>query len=208
MSDATPQKVNAKELFSRLSALETSLTLIQRLCQLPLSPEPLYVYKPQKAGGGAALKLDLRLTPTFNDKGFISEVNGGLFVELVEQTGNGEDGFARFGWQAETRLTAKLGTPDVAALLAGIRSVRHQSKPVPQSLRTKTDDKGITVGLFHKFGNDSTALEYRFGGDGSFLRVSKSKEWHRSIKLSIAEEIQLETYLQSALRAFQLVGLR
>lgn len=198
-SPKEPAKISSAEIFRRLDEL-------QRLINLPLTPQAMYIYKPSGAGTGTAFKLQLRLSPAWNEKGYIEEVDGGLFLDLAGQTGKGDDGFARFGWP--DAITAKLGIPDISALLAGLRYVRTLGKKVPEALRPKNDTGGVTVGLFHKFGEESTAISLKFEADGSFVAVSKSKDARRSIKLSLSEEIQFESYLTSALAAFQLVGRR
>jgi len=92
--------------------------------------------------------------------------------------------------------------------LLGFRYVRQLGKKLPEGIRAKGDQDGTALGLFHKFGEDSTAINLKFAGDGNFLRISKSKTWERSIKLSLTEELVIETYLQLALRAFLAVGAR
>jgi len=204
---APPAKISSAEIFARLDAIRDQVTAVVRTSQLALfSPEAMYVYKPRQDGSGAALKLDLRLTPSFNEKGFVHKVEGGLYLELAAQTGKGEDGYARFGWQEDSRLTAKLGIPDISAILLALRTVRIIGKKVPEAIRAKNDTEGTTVGLFHKFEKDTTAIDLKFAADGSFIRVSKSKDWHRSIKLTLSEEIVVEAYLQKALQAFLAAG--
>ena len=170
--------------------------------------EPVHFYKPRPDGGGAALKLQLRLKPILNQKGYIHTVDGGLYLELAAQTGKGEDGHARFGWQDNLKLTAKLGVSDISALLLGFRYVRHLEKKLPDAIRAKGDQEGTSLGLFHRFGKATTAIDVKFAADGSFVRVSKSKTSYRSIKLSLTEELVIEAYLQHALRAFLAVGAR
>ena len=167
---------------------------------------PVYIYKPRADGSGAALKLQLRLKPTLNEKGYIHTVDGGLYLELAAQTGKGEDGYARFGWQDNLKLTAKLGVPDISAILLGLRYVRHLDKKLPDAIRAKGDQEGTSLGLFHRFGEATTAIDVKFAADGSFLRISKSKTWYRSIKLTLTEELVIEAYLQQALQAFLAVG--
>lgn len=192
-------KVSGPELFRRLDE-------ISRLVNLQLCPQAMYVYKPRGDGAGNALKLELRLTPSWNEKGYIEETEGGLFLELATQTGKGDDGYARFGWKES--LVAKLGIPDITAFLASIRAVRYLNGEVPTALRPKKDDTapGMIVGLFHKFESGTTAIGMKFDTEGSFVSVSKSKEQRASIKLTVSEEVQFESYLQMALRAFHLVG--
>lgn len=190
-------KVSGPELFRRLDE-------IGRLVNLQLCPQAMYVYKPRGDGAGNALKLELRLTPSWNEKGYLDSTEGGLFLELATQIGKGDDGYARFGWKES--LVAKLGVPDVTAFLTSIRAVRYLGGDVPAALRPKKDDTGMVVGLFHKFESGTTAIGMKFEGDGSYVSVSKSKEQRASIRLTLSEELQLEYYLQMALRAFHLVG--
>ena len=190
-------KVSSAALYARLDAPKQQIGL-----------EPVHFYKPRPDGGGAALKLQLRLKPSFNAKGYVDAVEGGLYLELVAQTGKGEDGHARFGWQDNLKLTAKLGVPDISALLLGFRYVRHLEKKLPDAIRAKGDQEGTSLGLFHRFGEATTAIDIKFAADGSFIRVSKSKTWYRSIKLSLAEELLFEAYLRLALDGFLAVGAR
>ena len=62
--------------------------------------------------------------------------------------------------------------------------------------------------MFHRFGEATTAIDIKFAADGSFIRVSKSKTWYRSIKLSLAEELLFEAYLRLALDGFLALGAR
>src|SRR5437867_11302790 len=110
-------KVSSAAPYARLDASKQQIGL-----------EPVHFYKPRPDGSGAALKVDLRLKPVYNDKGYIRAVEGGLFLELAAQTSKGEDGHARFGWRDPSKLTAKLGVPDISALLLGFRRVRHLQK--------------------------------------------------------------------------------
>ncbi len=86
------------------------------------------------------------------------------------------------------------------------RYVRQLGKKLPEGIRAKGDQDGTALGLFHRFGEATTAIDVKFAADGSIIRVSKSKTWYRSIKLSLTEEVVIETYLQQALRAFLAVG--
>jgi hypothetical protein len=198
-------KISSAVLFEKLDTLQTTLN---RLADAQFRPQPMYIYKPRGEIDGAALKCQLRLVPNYSESKYIQSIDGGLFLEIVEQTGKGEGGFATFGWQNDTRLTAKLGMPDIGALLAGYQAVRLRGKSTPANTRTRTDTEGTTVSMFHKFDSDSTVIEWKFAADGSFLKISKSQEWKRSIKLSLQEEILLEAYLRNALTACQAVGMR
>jgi hypothetical protein len=188
-----------------------------RLSNLAINPQPVRVYKPRQGGGGAALKLQLRLEPTIkrSDSGaeFIDEVDGGLFVELAAQEGEVRSGakqFPAFGWASPSLVRAKLGMPDITGLLVAFREVRLRGRPVPVSLQPKqaSEKSAQQVGMFHKFGQSSTALTYTFEPDGSSLYVSKSKDLRRSITLSLSEELLVESYLRLALDAFVRVGQR
>jgi hypothetical protein len=202
-----PNKVSAADLAKTLDSLVQEVQGLARQQRLELNPEALYVYKPAKSGNGTALKLDLRLVPTYGDTGYVAEVKGGLFVELAAQEGE-KNGFPVFGWKSETKVSAKLGIPDVTTMLVGLREVRLKGKPVPQSVRAKGDEKGISVGMFHRFGEETAAISLQFGADGSFFQVSKSATLRRSIKLSLTEEIGLEVYLRFALQRLLQLGVR
>ena len=203
----SPAKVSSADLYNRLDALAAAIQGVAQQLRLELNPESLYVYKPMKSGKGAALKVDLRLVPTYGETGYVADVKGGLFVELAAQEGE-KDGFPTFGWKSEDKLSAKLGIPDVTAILVGLREVRLRGKVVPAGIRSKGDEKGTTVGMFHVFKDETTAIQLQFGADGSFLQISKSKEERRSIKLTLQEEVQLEIYLRFALQRLLQVGVR
>lgn len=202
--EKTPAKVSSAELFKRLDSLAE---VVKQHHRLGLNPEAMYVYKPMKAGSGTALKVDLRLDPVYGDTGYVTEVKGGLFVELAAQEGV-KDGFPTFGWKSESKVSAKLGIPDVTALLLGLREVRMRGKPVPVGIRPKGDDKGATISLFHRFGDKTAAISLQFIADGSFFGISKSKDLRRGIKLTLSEEIALETYLRLALKKLLQLGVR
>ena len=121
MSEA-PVKASGAAVYARLDAPKQQIGL-----------EPVHFYKPRPDGGGAALKLQLRLKPIRNEKGYVHTVEGGLYLELAAQTGKGEDGHAHFGWQDNLKLTAKLGVSDISALLLGFRYVRHLEKKLPDA---------------------------------------------------------------------------
>lgn len=198
------------ELLGRLDRIIGVVEAIGRLQRLENGPEPMYVYKPRKDGSGTALRADLRLSVTFGDKGFVSEAEGGLYLELAAQEGKTDGGFAKFGWgNDETIIRTKLGMPDVINLLLAFRQVRHLGGEVPDAIRPKSHKEAThSVELFHKFGKDTTIISLEFKDGGSYLRLSRSKELTRSVSLSLAEEVQLETYLQMALEAFLRVGMR
>ena len=200
-----PPKVSSAAIFERFDQIQGRLD--QLLTNL-YRPQPLTVYKPKGDTEGAALKLQLRLVPTYAGAEYPESVSGGLFVELVGQTGKDPAGFTKFGWQEDDKITAKLGLPDISAMLAAYRNVRLRGKPTPENTRTKGDTDGVTVSMFHRFDTDTAVLEWRLDATGSFFRISKSKDWNRSIRLSLQEEVQLETYLQRALSALQSLGCR
>ena len=175
------------------------------------TPQPLLVYKPRKSGDGVAMRVQLRLEPEWEQgDGFARPVikgNGGLFLELAEQQGTGEGGFAKFGWSDPNIVRVKLGLPDVSKILASLEQVRLAGQELPASFRGKDQDP-FTLSLFHKFGDQSTAITLKLEADRSFLRVSKAKDWNRAISLEVHEELQLRAYLGLALTGFLRVGLR
>lgn len=194
---------------------ERTANRLYSLVDLAFNPEPVRIYKPQQNGQGTALSMDLRLDLIFGP-GFVDqrESSGGLFLVMAPQSGVNTAGNATFDWPSQDNpkpgISAKLGTTDISSLLVGIRYARIRHELIPESLRPKTDTVGNTVGLFHSFGEgakrSTTAITLQFAADGSFLKISKSKDLQRSIKLSLTEEFQFERALEHALKMFQLVG--
>lgn len=179
------------------------------------TPEPMYVYKPRPDGNGGALKLNLRLTAKLGETGdFVESVDGGLFVDLAAQKGKTEDGrFPMFGWQDDkTLVKAKLCLPDVLAMLAALRNVRHFGKPVPTALQPKNEiderKRKLTLSLFHKFGQATSAITLNFAAEGSLFGISKSKLLRRSISFTLMDELMFERYLEISLDGFLRMGVR
>lgn len=196
------KKLSSKEIMSRLD----SILFATRIANLQLNPAPICFYKPKQDGTGVAMKLDLRLKPTFGDGEFVSEVDGGLFLELVAQSGKDDRNNPTFGWKDnDKRITAKLGLPDISGMLYAIRTTRVLGKKLPP---TKNDDSGALLVMFHKYEEESTIIKMKFEAKGTVIEISKSKENRRSIMLSLSEEIELQSYLQHSLGAFHLVGKR
>jgi hypothetical protein len=195
-------KLSSADLLERLDHLA-------RIQNLQLRPGPLLVYKPNREAKGNALKLELRLQPQFSEEGYQRKPAGGLFLDLVAQTGVDQNKNATFGWGDDAgKLTAKLGLPDMSRMLLGYTLFRERGQAIPPAYRPKRDEQGIAVEMFHKFGETSTVITWAFLADGSTLRVSKGPQQYRSIKLDLAEELLLVNYLKLALTGFQLAGLR
>jgi hypothetical protein len=187
-----PVRVSSQQLFARLDQVSKSALAW-------LNPGALVVYKPRNATDGAALRVQLRLEPTFSDQGRLRGATGGLFLDVVPQSGR--DAFARFAW--DQPLTAKLGLTDVSTILVGLRA-QSSSGALPVSLQYKGDPNQLV--LFHKFAAGSTVVQLTWQPDGLVVQVSKSRELRRSIKLALHEVLQLETYLQQVFKAMLLVG--
>jgi hypothetical protein len=188
---------------------------LERLQQTEFSPAPFLVYKPSKSGSGQALKLHLRLSPEWvdGDAGsgyFVRPKNQGLFLEIAPQEGKTDKGFPRFGWNSPGLVRCKLGLVDVSKLLLSIREVRHLGREVPFPYRPGPDREAnpFAYTAFHKFGENSTAINYTFEQMRSIVRVSKSRDLARSIALDVHEELSFERYLELAHDAFLRVGIR
>lgn len=198
-----------------LRSIDAQLKTTSALARLQLSPEALKIHKAKRDGTGVALKLELRLTPEYGtgSKGsfFVRSVKGGLFLDLVPQTATNEAGDATFGWDDPRAVGAKLGLPDIGSLLVAVES-RYASKAIPENLRAKGDELGVSVGMFHVFEGDSgkstTAIDYRLAKEGAYLSMSKSATQRQKLMLTQAEELQLRAYLQHSLSMFLLVGKR
>lgn len=180
------------------------------------TPEPLLVYKPRQNGQGVAMRVQLRLEPEWEvGENYVKPLvkgNGGLFMELAQQEGTGEGGFAKFGWGSDSLIRVKLGLPDVSKIIASIDRVRLAGQELPTSFRGKAGPDGVkdpfVLSLFHKFGDAGTAITMAFEDERSIIRISKSRDWAASIVLEIHEELQLRTYLALAMEGFLRVGVR
>jgi hypothetical protein len=178
--------------------------------KLGFSPEPMVIYKPTKGDTGSALKLDLRVEPTFNNGGYVDSASGGLWLEIAPQSGF-SNGFAQFAWTDKTRtVAAKLGLADIQAILTAIRQVRYLGKTVPMNLRPykEPETKPTMLGRFHKNQSGSTIIEVNFEAERTLWSVSKGPTHRGRVALTLDEELLLETYLRISLEAFMKVGLR
>ena len=186
---------------------------LQQLMKSAFTPAAYLVYKPTKGGTGQAVKLHLRIDPAWvgTETGgyFERPKNQGLFLEIAPQEGMA-DGNATFGWASPGLLRCKLGMVDVTKLLTAYREVRVCGREVPAAFRPGPDRSAqpYTVSQFHKYGTQSTAINYTFEDTRSILRVSKSKDLARSIALDLHEEYGFYAYLELALQAFMRVGIR
>jgi hypothetical protein len=194
----TPGSTPEASLAARVSGLEQREKLWWK-------PEALHVYKPQRSGGGTALKIQVKLLPGFTDRGFVDpESLRGVWVDLAEQTGV-KDGYAQFDWAHP--VTAKLGLPDLSGILVAIREFRA-GRPLPATLLPKRPTEIPCVEFFHRFGEASTVVTYAFGPDHAFLRISKGKDRRRTIRVTLAEELVLARYLELGLDALLRTGGR
>lgn len=185
---------------------------IWRLSVAQIRPEPLTFFKPNKKdpSRGVAAKFNLRLRPVWKaDAEFVEEVEGGLFLDLVAQ-GPMKGEFPTFAWtDKNTLVTAKLGLKDVSSIRASIRDFRGRGVPIATYLRNRKDPKENQLSLFHQHeSSGTTVINYQFEAESSFLSVSKRADLRRSVSLTLDEELALDAYLEQALKAFILVGLR
>jgi hypothetical protein len=165
--------------------------------------EPVRLYRPNAKQTGTALKLDLRCDPTYNPKGYVEDVAGGCFLELVRQTGTDGQGNATFGWPEALR--AKLGLADVTALLGCVRATWAGWEVLPGA-KEQTPKQRV---LFHKTDAGSTIIDFTaVETGGAFLRISKSADQRVAHRLSWDDLIAVEVYLTEALRVLLTLGVR
>lgn len=212
--DTAETKISASQIYAKLEAIHQD---VKRQGDLFLNPNDLRFHRAstKDVAIGKALKVDLRLTPVYNEKGYLEGADGGLFVEIVPQaTLKQGKKDATFAWDSDQRVAAKLGIPDITSLLLAIESRWFRMK-LPEKLLAKDKFGAVkpgTVGMFHKFEREgqpasTTTIEYAVRDDGTaMLLVTKSAELRKDFQLSLAEEIQLKVYLEHALRAMQAVG--
>ncbi len=183
---------------------------LQKLLKTDFTPAPFLVYKPQKNGAGQAMKLQLRLEPNWidtDDGGYFEKSRKhGLFLEIAPQEGsNGK--FPTFGWNSPKLIRCKLSLADVTKLLTSYREVRFLNSVVPAGFRSAPQNEYI-CSSYHRYGDQSTAINYTFDPTRGLLKLSKSKEWARSIALDLHEETAIFAYLELSLNAFLRVGIR
>ena len=212
-----PHKISSAEIYAHFKTLDLSL---ERLLAYGTKKPPLLIYKPRKNGHGQAMKLDLNLHISFvPNSERIAESKGGLFLEIVDQAGD-RGGFPAFAWGGKVgdgvdekrSVRIKFGMPDITALLAGIRHIRNTGTvALPEGLvanqKAERRDYSKLV-MVHKFNDAVSVISYQFTPTGGFLKVSKTRDWVKSISLTLAEEIAFESYLQAALQQFLNAGLR
>lgn len=200
---------------------------IKRFSGALLLPQPIAIHKPRSDGQGSALKLNVRYSFEFgtspdSDVQYLKRSRGGLFVDLAQQARHPDgavkrdaNGNAQFDWaNRATLVSAKLGVPDLSALLVGYREVRELGQPVPPELRmpARAQDteeqqqrKAFGVSLTHKpatAGSEAagtTIITYQFTGTGGTLRISRSREHAAQVSLTLAEEYRVFRYFELAL---------
>jgi hypothetical protein len=210
---------------------------LRRFSGALLIPQPLTIHKPRQSGGGLALKANLRFKfewghkqgpdASSTDDYYLKRSKGGLFLDFAAQSGERTaSGHAQFAWtDRATLITAKLGLPDLSALLAGQQAVRIRGAAVPSELRPAARDsddeaavqrKALTVSLTHKpatagsaaDARATTIISYTWSANGGNLRVSKSREQAAQLNLTAAEELRFFRYLDLALDTLLRVGAR
>lgn len=185
----------------------TASQMLMRYALLPYRPAPLYFHKPGKERDGVALKIQIRLEPSFRADGHLTPPDSkttGVFILWAPQKPDlNDNGFAQFDY--ENGWSAKLGRPDLSQLITAIRC-RQTRQPVPGST-------GDACDLFHSFGEGAerktTTMRYQLVKDAAFFSIKKTKTGDPlKIRLSLAEEVELEIYLTEALRLAQRIGKR
>lgn len=193
--------------------IKTGSVAILEYVKLALQPCSILWYKPNKKLTGTALRIDVRLAPKYNDKGYIEAAtkdDGGVFAVIAKQKDALDDnGNANFDWDGG--MTVKLGRPDLSNILFAIQSRRFRKGTIPGGKVDK--DGNNSVEMIHKFAKSTgpattTIIGYKLLDDGAFFTVSKSATERSAVKLSLVEELELELYLTNALNAAHAVGKR
>jgi hypothetical protein len=162
--------------------------------QIPMQRQNrLTFYHPSQKGGGAALRFDLRLNRSGEDR------YNCFFEEMANQNGvGGQEGGQRkpasFDWQG--KVTVKLDFLDVSEFLAVIEGRRPQAG----------DGQN---GMYHSSADASTLISFRRHAEreGYALSLSKKKKdgtqlFKGHILLSEAEATGLRCVFQTALFLF------
>lgn len=186
---------------------------------LLLNPKPLVIYKPNNRDiiKGGALKLGYRVERAVREDGTPAPFfTGGCFLETAQEI-QSDNQYPKFDWREGT-LTAKLGLPDLSAMLLSYRTVRHFGGLVPEKLRPMNKDAsgkwvpdptGMAVSLIHKSQTNTeapaTVIKWIFDTTrGSLVEISKGKNARKTVSLSPTEELQFARYLELAMDALLL----
>lgn len=179
--------------------------------ELLFRPAPLLVYKPARdVAKGNAMKVELNLRPEYLNGYLTSKVEGGLFMQIVGQTGVDQHANASFDWKGTkgTSVSAKLGLPDLHAILYCFKVVRERGGEVPTNFRGKQHPQPDTLEIFHRFEKSTTVIRVTFKEQGTIWNISKGPELRRSIAVAVHEEVSLLAYLEHSLKMFLMVGER
>lgn len=116
-------------------------------------------YKPNKAGNGAASKLELRVKTVKKDDQEKSWQEVMLFWVSAQQ-GPEKDGNASFFWDQKDKkqVTLKLGDIDAGEILA--------------VLNNRKEEVGTGKGLYHQNQNGNSSMSFKKGDNGYYVRVS------------------------------------
>ena len=140
------------------------------------------VYRPTKAGAGAACELNMRED---TESKFPKHL---CFLKLAKQTGTDENDNAKFDWDGG--ITMKLGDVDLGEMVSVLEN-RKQAAGTGKGLYHQTD-KGSKV-LHFESGNTDDGTKYK-------VRLSTSKENAISIYLSPGEACVLLEVLKGMIR--------
>lgn len=153
------------------------------------------VYKPNKAGNGAATKFQCVCKPR-KGKTFSEPM---IFMEMANQTGTDANGNAQFDWkqpgQMETQsVLMKFGMNDVGEILA----VLMNQKPMVGNVVSDFND---SKGLYHQNQNGNTVLKFGKVNGQYYLAMSNKNTTTNTVcrakhTLTIAEGVILAQLLR------------
>jgi len=153
------------------------------------------VYKPNKAGNGAATKFQCVCKPR-KGKTFAEPM---IFMETANQIGTDANGNAQFDWKQPGKMETqsvlmKLGMNDVGEILA----VLMNQKPMVGTVTSNFND---SRGLYHQNANGNTVLKFGRVGDQFYLAMSNKNISTNTLSrakhtLTIAESVVLAQLLR------------
>lgn len=147
------------------------------------------IYRPNREKNGAATRFQMRLVDSTKVKGQKRVL---FFLESAVQTGEDENGNAKFAWQeADKRVIMKLEALDMGEIIAVIN---HHKEQV-----------GGGKGLYHEHSGGNTVLNFARAKNGGFYFGVSSKKKDGGAVLQIkhlisdAEAIILKVLLEDAI---------
>jgi hypothetical protein len=162
------------------------------------------IYKPNKAGNGAASKFQCR-TKVKNDRPELV-----LFLETAKQKGVDEKNNARFAWakkdEVSESVTVKLGLADIGEMLLVLSGRKQYVGGEPKAGRK------VEPGLYHENKSGNTSIRLKWDKKTLFLNLSSQNAKTKDLikvghSITTGEAAILELLLADFVKQYHQWGL-